>query len=563
MKKKLMIMAGASMMVAATLVSVAKTSSPKSDMLRNLSIFSDIYSEIQTNYVDTIDADKTMRRAIDVMLGQIDPYTEYYNIDQTEDVTSISSGQYAGVGSSITKRSDGVVFSYPFWDSPARRAGIRHGDIILEVNGDTITKDTQLKGVTTKLKGSPGTTATVKVKRPGSVDSIQTFTITRENIKIAPIPYSGYAGDGVGYIKIETFNEETAGDFNKALQALLADSRVKGIVIDLRNNGGGVLEGAVKVASNFVPKGTEIVTTRYRGDEQTKVYKTTTSPLDLKIPLAILVDYGTASASEILSGSLQDLDRAVIIGERTYGKGLVQSTRPICYGGLLKLTVARYYIPSGRLIQAIDYSKRDSSGRPTVIADSLTKEFKTANGRIVRDGGGITPDVKVEQPEMNRLLYNLSADMWVWDFSNRYANNHPEAPDPDTWQVGDSIFNEFKSFVDPDKFKYDRAGEEGIKYLRDAAKVEGFDNDSVNAVIDRLEAMIKHDLNHDLDFNKKDIIELLDNELSDRYFSPADCVKRAIRGNDLELREAKAVLNDTDRYNSLLSPKKDEKQQNK
>jgi carboxyl-terminal processing protease len=456
------------------------------------------------------------------------------------------------------KRDTSVVLSEPQWGSPARKAGVHHGDILLAINGERLDRTFTTEQASSRLKGQPGTEVTITVRRPWTVsgDSILNFTITRGTITIEPIPYYGYLGDGVGYIAISTFNEKTASQFRNALNELRHNSEFKSLIIDLRENGGGLLESAVQVASNFVPKGTAIVSGRYRDQKQEKVYKTTQSPIDTKLPIAVLVNDGTASASEILSGSLQDLDRAVIVGERTYGKGLIQSIRPIPYDGFMKVTTGRYYIPSGRLIQAIDYSHRNADGTVARIPDSLTNEYKTRAGRIVRDGGGITPDIKIESPEGNRLLYNIVNDFWAYDFANKVANRTTTVPDVNTWAVDDSLFNEFKAFIDPNKFKYDRATETGMKYLREAAEREGYMNDEVKAQINVLDSLMHHDLNRDLDYNRKEIVELLDSEISQRWFSNADLVKRQVTADDEYIREAKLVLADSRRYGVILSATK-------
>jgi carboxyl-terminal processing protease len=496
-----------------------------------------------------------MRTAIDALLAQTDPYTEYYSADEQDKITSVQSGEYAGIGSYIMKRDTSVVLSEPQWGSPARKAGVHHGDVLLAIDGDQLDHTFTTDEASTRLKGQPGTDVTITVRRPWTVsgDSILTFKITRGTITIDPIPYYGYLGDGVGYIGISTFNEKTAGEFRNALNDLRRNPDFKSLIIDLRENGGGLLESAVQVASNFVPKGTTIVSTRGRDLKAEKTYKTTQNPVDLKLPIAVLIDDGTASASEILSGSLQDLDRAVIIGQRSYGKGLVQNVRPVPYDGYMKVTTGRYYIPSGRLIQAIDYSHRNEDGSVARIPDSLTNEYTTRVGRIVRDGGGITPDVTVELPEGNRLLYNIVSDFWSYDFANKVANRTTTTPDVDTWCVTDTLFNEFKSFIDPNRFKYDRATESGIKYIREAAEKEGYMNDDVKAQINALDSLLHHDLNRDLDYNKDKIVELLDNEISQRWFSNSDLVRRQVTTNDKYIEEAKLVLTDNRRYGVLLS----------
>lgn len=548
------------LLVAASFSSRAR-SNTKTDMSRNIRIFTEIYKELQTNYVDTLDATKTMRTAIDALLGQIDPYTEYYSDEQQDEITSVSSGEYSGIGSVIQKRDSVIALSDPRWNSPARKAGVRHGDILLEIDGQKVDRDFTVEMASARLKGQPGTVVSIKVRRPwlpAGSDSILSFDITRGTINIDPVPYYGNIGDGIGYIALTTFNDKTAAEFRKALAALKADPEVTSLLIDLRNNGGGLLESAVQVASNFVPKGTEIVSTRGRDPRNVKTYKTTTAPVDTRMPVAVLINEGTASAAEILSGSLQDLDRAVIIGQRSYGKGLVQNVRPVSFNGIVKVTTARYYIPSGRLIQAIDYSHRNPDGTVARIPDSLTNVYHTRVGRIVRDGGGITPDVKVELPDANRLLYNVVAYQWDYDFANRYANRLSQTPDPATWEVTDTIFAEFKGFIDPARFKYDRATEEGIKYMRKAAEAEGYMNDSVSSQLDLLERLMTHDLQRDLDFNRVELVRLLDAEMGKRWFSDAELLRRSLK-SDEAVTEARAVLTSPERYSSLLAPPADEK----
>lgn len=531
----------------------AQARSNKTDVARNLTIFNSLVKELQTNYVDSMDASKLIRTAIDAMLNEIDPYTEYYPAEEQEELTSISSGQYGGIGAYIIQRGKEVIVHQPVWDAPARAAGLRHGDVILAVDTTVITPGTTSDRVSKLLRGQPGSKVSVKVRRPYVADSLLTVDIIRRNITVNPLPWYGINPDGTGYLRLTTFNEKSAGAVRDAVADMKRDPQLRGLVIDLRGNGGGLLESAVQIAGLFVPKGTEIVRTRGFDARHEKIYKTTQAPLDTELPLVILTDEGTASASEILAGSLQDLDRAVIVGERSFGKGLVQVPRPLPFDAMMKVTVARYYIPSGRLIQAIDYSHRNPDGSVARIPDSLRRVWHTAAGREVLDGGGITPDVAVADSSMNRLLYNVISDMWAFDFANRYAARHPEAPDAFGWVPGDSVFAEFKAFIDPARFKYDRMCESGIDYLRQAARVEGYMNDSVSAQLDALASMLRHDLNHDLDFNRDKLIEILDAEIGERYFGDADLARRALR-YDAEADTARAVLLDAARYRSLLSP---------
>ncbi len=526
----------------------------KTELSRNLTIFNAIVKEVQSNYVDTLDAKKSIRTAIDAMLADIDPYTAYYSDEEQEELKTLSSGQYGGIGSYITKRGNHAMVSQLVWDAPAQQAGLRPGDKFLSINDEDATK-IPYNEVSKRLRGQPGSKVVVKVLRPYVEDSIVTVEITRKNIEVNPLPYYGIDSTGMGYIQLTTFNEKSATAVRDALTEMVKSNRLKALTLDLRGNGGGLLESAVRIVGLFVPKGTEVVSTRGFDDKKEKTYKTTQKPIAEHLPLAILTDGTTASASEIVAGSLQDLDRAVIIGDRSFGKGLVQTTRPLPFDGMLKITVSRYYIPSGRLIQAIDYSHRNPDGSPARIPDSLTRVWHTKAGREVRDGGGITPDISVVDTTMNRLLYNVITDFWAFDYANRFAARTPNIADADSWEVCDSIFNDFKAFIDPSRFKYDRLCETGIKYLRDAARNEGYDNDSVNAQLDLLAKLLHHDLDHDLNFNRDKLIQLLDTEISNRYYSEADCIKRSLR-YDAEVDTARAVLLDSERYRRILHPAK-------
>jgi len=547
----------ATALAVCSLVASGRRNAPssKDELARSLHTFNSIAKELQANYVDTIDNREIMRNTIGALLNQIDPYTEYYPTDEQDELLSISSGQYAGIGSYILKRGDRVLIQHPQWDSPARLAGLRAGDVILSVNGDTVTPSMSVGDVSKRLRGQAGTRVRVTVCRPHVTDSILTFDITRSNIKVNPLPYYGMRPDSTGYIRLTTFNERSANAVKEAVGTLLAVPGLRGIVLDLRGNGGGLLESAVQIVGNFVDKGTEVVRTRGRDASDVKIHKTTQRPQSTKIPLAVLIDEGTASSSEIVAGSLQDLDRAVIVGERSFGKGLVQNTRPLPYGDILKITVARYYIPSGRLIQAIDYSHRNPDGSVARTPDSLTTVFHTRGGREVRDGGGITPDVVSETPEGNRLLYNIVNDLWSFDFATRYVAAHPEAPEAAAFSVDSTMFAGFKAFIDPARFSYDRQCESGLEYLRRAAEIEGYMTDSVSAQFDVLAAMLKHDLNHDLDINRERISDILDTEIGQRYFSDAEMVRRGLDGDSV-LAVASAIIRDPGRYKEILSAKK-------
>ena len=504
-------------------------------IVRNLDIFNALYKELNTYYVDTIDAQKSIETAINAMLDDIDPYTEYIPAKSRDDFQVISTGEYGGIGSYIQERKGdhpGVYITGPYKDSPAAKAGVRSGDRIIMIDSDSV-KGWDSDKVSARLKGLANTQLRLMVVRPYcGDDSVKTFDITRETIKIPPVPYYGVTRGDMGYINLTTFNEHSFQQVKDALVELKKNPAVKNIVLDLRGNGGGLMESAVQIVGLFVPKGTPVLTTRGRDKQSEKIYKTTAEPLDSKIPLAVLVDGGSASAAEITAGALQDLDRAVVLGSRSFGKGLVQSVRPMPFDGALKVTIAKYYIPSGRLIQEIDYSQRNADGSYQRIPDSLARVFHTAHGREVREGGGITPDIKVDYPDINRLVYNIVRDNWAFDFVTKYASEHPTIPSPATFEVTDTIFNEFKRFIDPDKFQYDKVCEVGLENLRKVAKTEGYMNDSTKAVFDQLEALLKHDLNRDLDTNRAEIDKILAREMMNRYYYQAGEVEYDARKDE-------------------------------
>ncbi|MCM1503746.1 MAG: S41 family peptidase [Muribaculum sp.] len=534
---------------------ISATRSDKADIARNLDIFNAIYKELQTNYVDSIDSDKVITTAIDAMLSTLDPYTVYYPASSQDQLTQMTSGEYGGIGALIQEvKGKGVIISEPYENTPSAKAGLRAGDLLMVIDNDTVLGWTSSK-VTEKLKGEAGTQLKVTVKRPYVEDSILTFDITRSKIQLPAVPYYGVVKDNIGYIYLNQFTDKAADSVRDALIELKKDPRVKAIALDLRGNVGGLLEAAVQIVGYFVPKNTEVLRTKGKGVLNEKVYKTTNKPIDTEIPLIVLIDGSSASSAEITAGALQDLDRAVLIGNRSFGKGLVQHTRPLPFDGVLKVTVAKYYIPSGRLIQAIDYSHRNPDGSVARIPDSLTHVFTTLNGREVRDGGGITPDIEVDYGEVNRLTYNIVSDNWAFDYATKYAAEHPSIAPAEEFAVTDSMFADFKNFIDPAKFNYDKVCEQMIEALRKAAETEGYMNDSVKAQIDILEGMLKHNLNHDLDNNRKDIDGLIAGEIMKRYYYEKGQVIQTLK-NDPAIDSTAVLLNDPERYKSILAPSK-------
>lgn len=550
--KKLLGLAAAAVTVC--IVASAAVRSDKADISRNLDIFNSLYKELQTFYVDSIDADASINTAIEAMLQDIDPYTEYIPRDKQDDFKHVTTGEYAGIGAMIMARDGKVYISEPLMDGPAMNAGLRAADRIITIDGDSVNGWTTAQA-SERLRGNAGTVVKVVVARPYTPDSIIAFDITRRKIQEQSVPYFGVARGDIGYIILTSFTDKSYDEVRDALAALKADPRVKSIVLDLRGNGGGLLESAVKIVSLFVPKGTEVLRTRGRDLRQEKVYKTTLQPLDTKIPLAVLINEGTASSSEIVSGALQDLDRAVIIGNRSYGKGLVQTSRPLPDEGLLKVTISKYFIPSGRLIQAIDYSHRNPDGSVSRIPDSLTKVFTTAAGREVRDGGGITPDVPVIYKRPGRMTYNVMETFKVTDYATRFAAENPTIPPAGEFVITDSIFEDFRSFVDPATVNYDRVLDKMVKNLREAATAEGYMTDSVKAQIDVLSTMLRHDPERDFSAARDEIVPYLANEIVGRYYYRPGEIESALR-YDTGLDSAATVLHSPGRYASLLAPVK-------
>lgn len=546
--KKLTILVTA--LIVVSILASAATRSKKSEISRNLDIFNSLYKELQTFYVDSIDAEKSIDIAIGAMLNDIDPYTEYIPAKAQESFRSMTTGEYGGIGSYIMERNGNTYISEPYEGSPANLAGLRPGDRIIMIDADSTVGWSSSK-VSDKLKGQQGTTVKVTVNRPWVKDSILSFDIVRRKIQIPSVPYRGIVKGDIGYISLNSFTEKSYNEVRDALQDLIKNKNAKSIVLDLRGNGGGLLESAVQILGLFLPKGTPVLTTKGKGALTEKTYKTTVTPVDTKIPLAVLIDGSTASSAEIVSGALQDLDRAVIVGNRSFGKGLVQSTRQLPYDGMLKVTIAKYYIPSGRLIQAIDYSHRNPDGSVARIPDSLTNVFKTAHGREVRDGGGITPDMTVEYPDVTRLTFNVVRDHWAFDFANKYFAEHPTIASPEEFVVDDTLYTQFKNFIDPSRFNYDKVCETALDQLKQIATTEGYMNDSVNAQFEVLSSLLKHNLDKDLDTNREAITPYLASEIINRYYHNRGGIIYSLR-DDATLDSAATILT-TPKYNEILS----------
>lgn len=538
---------------AISIASLSAASSHKKEVARNLDIFTSIYKTINTMYVDSIDASKSITTAINAMLNEIDPYTEYIPEEMQEDFKTISTGEFGGIGAYISQnKAKETYVSEPQEGTPSDKAGLKAGDVFLLIDGDSVRTIGSDK-VRNKLRGQAGTHLNVTIRRPLiDRDTILNIDITRAKVDVATMPFYGVVRDTVGYIALNTFNEKSYPEVKKAVTELLADKRVKGIAIDLRGNTGGLLESAVNIVSLFVPKGTEVLRTRGRDITNERTYRTTYSPVALDIPLAIFIDDGSASSSEILAGALQDLDRAVIIGERSFGKGLVQSTFPIPYNGLVKVTTQRYYIPSGRLIQAIDYSHRNPDGTVARTPDSLTNVFYTRAHRPVRDGGGITPDIKIEYPDISPLTYNVVNDNYHFDFATKYAAAHASIPAPEEFELTDEIYEEFKKSIDPASIKYDKVCDTILDQLEIAAKREGYLDDNIQQKIADLRNSFQHDLEKDLDNNRHQITKYLAVEIIRRYYYNRGAIAYDVRFDENVARAAQ-LFGNLDEYRSILS----------
>lgn len=545
-------------LLAAALVVVAFFSFKSGDdrnfqIAKNLDTFNSIVKELDMFYVDTLDPNKTVREGIDYMLSSLDPYTEYYPEDDQAELQQMLNASFGGIGSLITynqklKRS---MIAEPFEGTPAAKIGLKAGDILMEIDGkDLAGKNNQ--EVSQMLRGAVGTSFKLKVERPdekGGTRPLE-FNIVRQTIQTPMIPYDTIFNKNVGYINLSTFSGTPSKDFKKTFLRLKKEG-ITSLVIDLRGNGGGRLEEAVEIANFFLPRGKVIVTTKGKTKQASNTYKTLREPLDLDIPITVLVNGGTASASEILSGAFQDFDRAVIVGSRTFGKGLVQTTRPLPYGGVMKLTTSKYYIPSGRCVQAIDYKHRNEDGSVGIIPDSLTTIFHTAAGREVLDGGGVMPDIEVKQEKLPNILFYLVRDNLIFDYATQYCLKHPSIPSPQEFKVTDADYNDFKAMVKKADFKYDQQSEKIMKTLKEAAKFEGY-LDEASEEIKALEKKLTHNLDRDLDYFSKDIKSMIADEIIKRYYYTRGGIIQQLKDDD-GLQAALKILADPVKYKETLS----------
>ncbi|MGL5273842.1 MAG: S41 family peptidase [Phocaeicola sp.] len=559
LQKKSILLLSVGMALGASFFSFTKSDDRTFQIVKNLDIFNAVFKELDLFYVDTINPEKVIRYGIDAMLSQTDPYTEYYP-EEDNTLKELTTGKFGGIGSAIRyyQKRDRVAIVEPVDGMPAAEMGLLPGDIILQIDGKEMVKGdmdirTYVSKVSEALRGEPGTTLVVKIDRPtlDGKGEIKEFKITRRTIQNPPVPYYGMVKENVGYISLTEFTDNCSKEVKKAVIELKHQGATS-LILDLRSNGGGLLGEAVEIVNLFVPKGKEVVVTKGKIKQAESTYKTTNEPIDLEIPLVVMVDGATASAAEIVSGSLQDFDRAVIVGNRTFGKGLVQVPRELPFNSSMKLTTAKYYIPSGRCIQAIDYSKRNPDGTIARIPDSLTTVFRTEAGREVRDGGGIRPDVEVKPERLPNMLFYLMNDDLIFDYAVQYALKHEQIAEVKDFELTDADYAEFKAMVQARNFTYDRQSEKALKSLKELAEFEGY-MDEAAAEFEALEKKLIHQVDRDLDYFSDPIKEALSEEIVKRYYYQRGSVIQQLK-RDADLEKSIELLNDVATYSATLKP---------
>ncbi len=520
------------------------------EVTKNIDIFVSVYKQINTFYVDEPKPGELMKKGIDEMLKSLDPYTVYYPESDIEEYRFMTTGQYGGIGALIHQKGDSVVIAEPYEGFPAQKAGLRAGDIILEVDGQSAIGKTSDE-MSEVLKGEPGTSLTLTVKRPGAAGPL-TITLTREKIKMKTVPYYGIMKNGAGYIKLNSFTETASADVKNAILDLKKNSQLNGLILDLRGNGGGLLNEAVKIVNLFVPKGTEVVSTKGRINDWNKEYFTQDEPVDTAIALVVLINGSSASASEIVAGAIQDLDRGVIVGRNSFGKGLVQQTRNLSYGSMLKLTVAKYYIPSGRCIQRLDYSNKDEEGHAKEVPDSLRKEFKTRNGRKVLDGAGIEPDIIVDIPDASPILRTLVNKDLIFDYATFFRIKHDSIAPPEVFALSGTDYDAFKKWLSNKDYNYKTKTEKLLEKLEKSAEEESY-YDAVKKPFTELEKAINHSKSKDLDVFEDQIKMYLENEIISRYYYQKGRIILSLRDDD-DLEKAFEILDNRSEYKSIIAP---------
>lgn len=516
---------------------------------KNLDIFLALFRELNTFYVDELNPDKLVKTGIDNMLKTLDPYTVYYPESEGDEVTFMTTGKYGGIGSLVRGGGEYVVISLVYKGFPADVAGIKAGDILKKVDGVSL-KGVDTDVVSEKLKGNPGTIINLTIERNGKE---MDFSVKREKIAVPSVPYFGMIDSNTGYIRFTNFTQNCTDDVRKALIEL-KNNNARQIILDLRSNPGGLLTEAVDIVNLFVGTGNEIVSTKGKVKQFDEAFKTTKSAVDEKIPLAVIINRGSASASEIVAGAIQDLDRGIIVGQRSYGKGLVQITRPLSYNTQLKVTTAKYYIPSGRCIQALDFSHPNEDGSVGIIPDSLISEFKTRNGRVVKNGGGITPDIEIAPESLSQIATELFFRNYIFDFASIYYWSHPGFKSIDEFSFTDKDYADFENYLTARKFSYKTITEMSLNELIANAKKEKY-YDLHKDIFTELQKELNHTLDNDLTTFKNEITELLEDEIIGRYFYEEGSIAWTVK-TDEQVLKAVEILNKSQDYNSILQGKK-------
>jgi carboxyl-terminal processing protease len=520
------------------------------EIAKNLDIYYSLFRELNTYYVDEINPGKLVKTSIDKMLESLDPYTNYIPESDVEDFRFMTTGEYAGIGAMISKHNKDIVVAEPYEGFPAQKSGLKAGDIILEVEGkSTATMSTE--DVSNLLKGPALKPVRIKIQRPTEKKPAD-ITVVREKISIDAIPYFGMVDNKTAYIRLSSFTENCGEEFKKVFLELKKQYNPESLIIDLRSNPGGLLKESVEIVNLFVPKGSEIVSVRGKIKAMESMYKAEANPVDTIVKIAVLTNRGSASASEIVTGAIQDLDRGIVVGTRTFGKGLVQNVRPLSYNTQLKITTAKYYIPSGRCIQALDYSHRNEDGSVGNVPDSLISGFNTRNGRKVYDGGGVVPDVNLSDNSISNLTVELVTKFTIFDFATQFAAKNPTIPQPEEFQISDAIYSDFVAFVKSSNFKYDSDTEDALSELIKTAKSEKY-YDVAGEEFKSLEAKLKPDLDKDLMLFRKEISDLLKDEIIGRYYYQKGAI-RATLNEDSDILKAREILNKPEVYAGYFKP---------
>ena len=522
------------------------------EVSKQLDIFNALIKEVDMFYVDSIEIKRMMRRGINAMLRSLDPYTEYYAEEDMEKLNILTTGEYGGIGAVIHYRASGTIIAEPYERMPAAEAGLKAGDVILTV--DTVNAlHLPADKVSEMLKGVPNTKMTLSIRRPGE-KNIRKFDLVRKRIVMDQVLHYGVYGDKTGYIYLKGFTDKSAQEVKNALVDLMKNNQIESLILDLRDNGGGLLESAVQIVNFFVPKGKEVLSMKGKVSQLDRTYRTYNEPLNTEIPIVVLINGNTASASEIVSGALQDMDRAVLIGQRSFGKGLVQTPKSLPYEGQIVMTTNKYYIPSGRCIQQLDYSHRNADGSVDAIPESLTSVFYTEKGRPVRDGGGIRPDFEVNEPITPTIIYylNIDEDLILFDYITEWVMKHPTIPPIEAFVYSDEDYESFKSYMIEKNFEYDRQSEKAFKTLKEIAKFEGFMEDD-STLFAALEDKLKPNLKRDLERYKKQIKNEITIEILKRYYYQSGVVRYSLLDDDT-FKKALDVLKDKALYQKTLNP---------